>query len=295
MTLGNYRIIRQLGSGGMGRVYEAEHMVIGREVAVKVLHESRAREHGMRQRFLAEARAHARIKHPHIVRVIDFGQEGDGRIYYVMELLEGKMLIDLLGRGNTFSVRQALVIAAQIAHALISVHEQNIVHRDVNAKNVHIGQRQPTHDFIPILHGAREIIRVEQESFGYATLTDFGIAKFPNILDDEGESFGTPLYAAPEQIRGERVDARTDIYGLGCLLYETIVGNTPFLVDTVQRATEMNLNDPPQRLCKVRPDLNIPEAVEQMILKALAKDCDQRQQTAQEFLDDLMVCWQSIT
>lgn len=293
MSFGNYRIMTEIGRGGMGIVYRAEHVVLGYEVAIKVLHENRACETDCCQRFLAEARAQARINHPHVVRVFDFGQVDDGRIYYVMELLRGEMLSDILYRDGALPLPRALAIVAQVASALGAVHERGIVHRDIKPSNVHIGWRLIS-EVAPMLCGVGLHGCNPSDGFDHAKLIDFGLVRTADLSEDPNRALGTPLYMAPEQIRSERVDGRTDIYGLGCLLFEMLTGAPPFVSERADDVIDMHLAVSPPLLCSVRPDLNIPEAVEKVVRRALAKDPERRQQTAQGFLAELMACWRSI-
>lgn len=296
MTLGNYRILSVLGVGGMGTVYKAEHIVLGREVAVKVLYESRAREREWRRRFLNEACVTSQLRHPHIVEVTDFGQAEDGRVYYVMELLEGEMLGDLLGREGMLPLPRAFAIMAQVAHALAVVHARDIVHRDIKPTSVHIERRLLDELDSTLVSIAGPCYRPGfSREIDHAKIIDFGLVMSPGLTDDPGEVLGTPLYMAPEQIRGNDIDGRTDIYALGILLFEMLTGQPPFVADTREEIDRMHLFKPPPTLKSIRSGLDFPEAVELLVSKALNKDPARRQQTAQEFIGELMACWRSIT
>jgi eukaryotic-like serine/threonine-protein kinase len=208
-VIGNYRIVEPLGEGGMGTVFRAEHVVLGRPYALKVLR-SRVveKDASAAQRFLREARAAARVRHPNIVDVFDFGYLGDGRPYFVMELIEGESLTDRVARG-ALDPGDVVSIARQMAQALAAVHDRGVIHADVTPGNALIVSVDPIH----------------------VKLCDFGLAAIAGEGMSEEESdfvLGTPAYISPEQLRGLPPTDRSDQYGLGAVLFELLTGRPPY-------------------------------------------------------------------
>ncbi|HVE87239.1 MAG TPA: protein kinase [Myxococcales bacterium] len=257
-----YRIVSKLGQGGMGTVYVAEHMALGKRVAVKVLKEEISRDPAMAKRFEQEAVAASRIGQENIVDVTDFGRTPEGSLYFVMEYLEGRTLADLLQRERVLPVGRACNILAQVCEAIEAAHARGIVHRDLKPHNIVLLDRPGHPDFVKVL--------------------DFGISKMgwrQEPITEQGAILGTPEYMAPEQASGESVDPRTDIYAIGVMAYELCTGTLPFRGDHSVATMLKHINEsvePPRRR---RPDLDIPEELEQAILKALSKKADDRQQT----------------
>ncbi len=240
---GRYRVDRLLGAGGMGRVYEATQVELGRHVAIKVLMRELSGEPVFLERFRREAIAAAVLGSPHIVDVTDFGAPEDGPPFLVMELLSGESLMDVLRREGALDVSRAVRITVQLLDALADAHEAGIVHRDLKPENV----------FLVSLAGGDEMVK----------LLDFGVAKLRESkqaqrLTAVGALVGTPRFAAPEQLRGEEVDARTDVYGAGVVLYGMLTGRPPFpgpLEDLIRAVLE---DEPPDvRVVSpaVRPEL----------------------------------------
>jgi serine/threonine-protein kinase len=260
---GNYRATALLGEGGMGAVYLAEHPGIGRRVAVKVLHRNYTRDEQLLARFLNEARAANAIRHPNIIEILDSGVLADGTPFLVMELLEGESLGVRLRRDGALPVASALDFAYQTASALGAAHKKGIVHRDLKPDNLYV---------IPDPHeGGRERIKV----------LDFGIAKLQQGMSSDsvktrtGTLMGTPVYMSPEQCRGTKaIDHRSDIYSLGVILYEMLVGHPPFVSEGFGELVNMHLNVPPKSARALRAE--IPLAVDALVLKMLAKNPDDR-------------------
>jgi len=260
---GNYRAISVLGEGGMGVVYLAEHPEIGRKVAVKVLHADYARDQQVLGRFLNEARAANAIRHPNIIEILDSGVLADQTPYLVMELLEGESLAARIKRIGRLSVADACDFTYQTASALSAAHAKGIVHRDLKPDNLFI---------VPDPHEeGRERIKV----------LDFGIAKLQqhspgdSVKTRTGTLMGTPIYMSPEQCRGVRtVDHRTDVYSLGVIFYEMVIGAPPFLSEGFGDLVNMHMNVPPAPPRRVRPD--VPIGIEAVILTMLAKSPDER-------------------
>ena len=215
-SVGNYRLDRILGRGGMGTVYSGEHIYIKKPVAVKILHPQFARYQEAIHRFLREARAASAINHPNIVDVTDFGILTDGPVYFVMEFLEGKSLEDVIEREGAVELYCALNIANQIALALEAAHSHGIIHRDLKPDNIMLLKRPGRRDLVR-MSPDQSWITEREESYDFVKILDFGIAKslIPDELSAEtvqGAVFGTPEYMSPEAARGEEVDLRADVY-----------------------------------------------------------------------------------
>jgi tRNA A-37 threonylcarbamoyl transferase component Bud32 len=262
-----YKIIQKLGAGGMGAVYLAEHVVIERKVAIKILSEDFAHKADLVQRFIQEARAAARIGHENIVEVYDFGETASGSVFFAMEYLEGGDLAQLIQKSGPLSAQQVKQVALQICAGLAAAHTKKIVHRDLKPENIFLIEREGRRDFVKIL--------------------DFGIAKISTVEEGQGRLtragmiFGTPEYMSPEQARGETPDHRVDIYALGCIMYEMLTGCVPFQAETFMGTLTKQMFEqplPPSRRCRhpVPPDL------EAVCLKAMEKDRERRFQSMNE-------------
>jgi hypothetical protein len=269
-TVGNYRLTRLLGEGGMGAVYLAEHPRIGRQAAVKILHAELARSEELVQRFFNEALAANAIRHPGIVEIFDSGNLTGGGAYIVMELLEGESVAARLRRGP-IPLALAVQVAQQVAAALAAAHAKGIVHRDLKPDNLFLVP-------VPERPGA-EMVKV----------LDFGIAKLGQgptgsggVRTRTGAVMGTPLYMSPEQCRGTReIDFRTDIYSLGVILYEMLCGQPPFISEGFGELAHLHISVRPRR--PSAHVASIPEVVERIVLKALEKDPLARFQSFTEF------------
>ncbi|WP_434421542.1 protein kinase domain-containing protein [Nannocystis pusilla] len=244
-----YRLVRWLGEGGMGVVYEAEHVDIERKVALKVLRYDLSRRAEMAAVFRAEARAASRTGHPNIVEIYDFGELPDGRLFICMELLDGK---DLVPATETEVRPPAEVIAIfrQLCKALGAAHKAGIVHRDIKPENI-----------ILVRKGGRD---------GVVKVVDFGISA---VLGQErrGKIAGTPHYMAPEQIRGHAFDGRLDMYAAGCVAFELLTGSPPFPSEALEEVLNAHVHQPPPSFRQVRPDLQLPAQLEQVVLRCLSK------------------------
>jgi serine/threonine protein kinase len=272
---GRYYVQRKIGEGGMGVVFAVKHAVIERPLAIKVLKREVMRDSAVIQRFIQEAKAASRIGHPNIVDVTDFGKTPDGMTYSVMELVDGTTLSRVIKGAAPMPPERAVRIAAQIARALAAAHGKGIVHRDLKPENVFLTDRDGRPDFVKIV--------------------DFGIAKVqpidgivdPNArkLTRAGSVFGTPEYMAPEQASGRGdTDHRVDIYALGVILYEMLVGKVPHKGESMIRTIAMQMLDPATPPSQVNPDLDLPPALEAIVMKALAKKREDRHQTMSELL-----------
>jgi len=256
-VVGEYKIEQKIGEGGMGAVYSATHPTIGKRAAIKVISAELGTEPVLVQRFVQEARSVNQIGHPNIVDVFAFGQLPDGRNYFVMEYLQGESLRARLTR-TFMSIADTVQILDEVAGALEAAHEQGIVHRDLKPDNV----------FLAGVRGGFIIVKLLD--FGIAKLvTDGGIAK-----TSTGEMMGTPGYLSPEQARGKNVDYRTDIYALGCMMFEMVTGRTPFQGETPMDIVMMHVTEPPPRPSAYKA--GIPPVVEQLILAMLDKDPERR-------------------
>ncbi|MCC6300138.1 MAG: serine/threonine protein kinase [Anaerolineales bacterium] len=258
--LGAYRIISQIGQGGMATVYKAYQPSMDRNVAIKVLPRQLAESPEFAARFQQEARIIARLEHPHILPVFDFG-ESDGVTYFVMRYLEAGTLKTKMAAGP-LSLNEIDRLFTQLAEALNYAHGHGIVHRDLKPANALI------------------------DDSGNLFLTDFGIAKLlesasPRLTQTDA-IMGTPAYISPEQAKAESINQRSDIYSLGIILYEMVTGSVPFVADTPLAVILKHISDPLPPPSVVKKD--IPEAIERVILKALAKDPSDRYATASEFL-----------
>ncbi len=255
-TIDRYRLESNLGTGGMGVVYKAEHIHLRRPVAVKLLHAHLAEDAEVVERFFREARAAGDLNNEHIVKVSDFGTFEDGA-FLVMEFLPGKSL-DTVLRGKPLERQRVVHIATQVADALGAAHEKGVVHRDLKPANVILVEQDGDPDFAKVL--------------------DFGIAKLlegeTKQLTKTGIVMGTPAYMAPEQASGEMVDARTDVYALGIMLYEMLGGTPPFTGENPTQVLVAHVTRPPEPLRQHNPD--VPEGLERVVLSCLAKDAKAR-------------------
>ncbi len=267
-----YRALSRLGRGGMGEVWDAEHVELGKRVVVKLLHANLSNGASFVERFRVEARVLAQLSHPNVVGVSDFGWVG-GRPYLVMEKVEGRSLADeVKSRRDPLPLAEVLPIARQLLAGLGAAHAAGVIHRDVKPANVLYG---------PPCNGARRV-----------TLVDFGLVKQLNrsteALTAVGSVMGTPSYFAPEQALGRPTDARTDLYSAGALFYRLLTGHTPFERATMREMALAHVRDLPPPPSSFVPDL--PPLVDAVLLKALAKNPDRRFASAEEMAFALAAC-----
>ncbi len=272
---GRYRIVELIGEGGMGKVYLAEHVEIGKRVALKVLHPSYSRMPDLVERFRREARAASKIGHPNIVDVTDSGATADGSVYFVMEYLEGVELGSVIEREGALDVARALRIGGQISRALAAAHREGIIHRDLKPENIFLITRGGEADVVKVL------------DFGIAKTTEAEAAR-ERRLTSPGMAMGTPEYMAPEQAAGRAADARTDVYSLGAIMYEMVTGVPPYSGDNfMEILTKKATQDPPPPI-EVRGE--IPGQVSDVVAQAMARDPDHRPQTMEALEYELNKC-----
>jgi len=269
---GRYRLGERLGQGGMGTVYRAVHTLMDKPVAVKILRGEMATDAEAVARFHREAKSASRLDHDHCIRVTDFGQSDEGLLYLVMELLDGVSLGQVVRRGPMPTPRAA-TLGIAIAEALAHAHEQGIVHRDLKPDNVFLARRPRGRELVKVL------------DFGLAKLVHDGTLG-PSITRD-GTVFGTPEYMAPEQAQGDKLDGRTDIYALGVILYQAVTGEVPFASTNFVALLTKHVSELPRPPRQLRPELDISIELEDIILRCLEKDREDRFPTAQALAEAL--------
>ncbi|MBZ4415482.1 serine/threonine-protein kinase [Myxococcus sp. RHSTA-1-4] len=274
-TLGNYQLERLLGEGSMGKVFQARHARLGRQVALKVLKPEHARDGGFVQRFFQEARTVNQINHEHIVEIFDFVDEGEGgHVYCVMELLRGQSLASL-AKEEKLTLARIQRIAVQVCAALGAAHQVGVVHRDVKPDNLFLIHRAGQTDFVKVL--------------------DFGVAK---LLTTEGSTtgtldgtiIGTPAYMSPEQAAGLPVDARADIYAVGNILYELLAGRPPFQAPAFGQLVVQIITQPPPPLPSFLPSGEpLPPQLGELVMRCLSKEPEARPQSLAEVTTALLL------
>ncbi|MBM4342679.1 MAG: serine/threonine protein kinase [Deltaproteobacteria bacterium] len=269
MIGGRFLVLKKIGSGGMGSVYRARQEGMDRDVAIKVLLGDLKSNETVLRRFTLEALAVSRLRHPNTIQIFDYGQTPDGNPYIAMELLEGLTLYDLLRKERPLPIRRALRVMAQVAQSLAEAHGKEIVHRDLKPENIFLVQVGDNADYVKVL--------------------DFGVAKLRDhkseagTLTQAGSIFGTPRYMSPEQCSAQPVDARSDLYTLGIILYEMVTGNAPFGGDQALQLLLAHVNEAPVPPSKATEQQVIPAEVEDLVLQLLEKRPEKRVQAAGEF------------
>src|SRR5579872_2382584 len=269
---GGYVILELVGIGGMGRVYRAEQTNLGRTVAVKIIHPHLVGEENAAARFITEARAASRLNHPNSVGIIDFGKTPDGQLYLVMEFLRGRDLARVMYEEGALPVRRVVDVLRQTLAALAEAHSENIIHRDLKPENIILEPVRSGADFVKVV--------------------DFGLAKMraetqqPNITLP-GIVCGTPEYMSPEQARGDPLDARSDIYAVGVMLYQMLTGRLPFEAESPTQVVLAHLTEVPKDPREMAPERNIPGPFAELVLKAIAKEPSARFQDADELSEEL--------
>jgi eukaryotic-like serine/threonine-protein kinase len=264
-----------IGSGGMGQVYKATHITLDRLVALKMLNKSFLSDASMVQRFHREARAASKLNHPNCISIQDFGQTEDGALYIAMEYLAGRSLATLLAEEFPLGEVRVVRIVGQILAALAEAHAAGIVHRDLKLANVMVEARRDEPDFVKVL--------------------DFGIAKLSEPggggqLTGTGIVCGTPGYMSPEQARGEELDARSDLYAVGVILYELLTGRLPFESETPMGFVAKHMTEIPIPPSARRPDVPISAGLDEIVIRTLAKRRDERPASAEDLRELLFRC-----
>ena len=268
-----YHVVKKLGEGGMGQVYLAEHVKMGRRSAIKVMNPSMVHDPDAVARFNREASNASRITHPNVCAIYDFGETPDGLIYLAMEFIEGEPLTDLLEREGALPVGRATGIFLQTAEALQAAHDLGIVHRDLKPDNIMLSRRKGGGDTVKVV--------------------DFGIAKAVGG-DEAGQKVtktglvvGTPEFMSPEQLSGDTLDGRSDLYSLALVFYRMLCGKLPFEATTVQETMIKRLTDEPTKLAAARPDLSFPAGLQPVLDTALARTPMERYQSVAKFAADV--------
>ncbi|MFN7134557.1 MAG: protein kinase domain-containing protein, partial [Myxococcales bacterium] len=274
---GRYRLLEKLGEGGMGAVFKAEHVRMGKVVALKLMRPEGVRDSETVKRFHQEARIVSRLSHPNTVSVFDFGELEDRSLYMAMEYVPGRDLAHVLRVEGALSERRALPIVSQVLRSLAEAHDAGIVHRDIKPGNVMVLRTREGEDF--------------------AKVVDFGIAKVAQAPrgqernsgtgDLAAEFIGTPNYMSPEQIKGGALDGRSDLYSVGAMLFELLTGRPPFEAPSPMQVAARHLQDPPPALSDAAPGSAFTPALEALLQKALAKRPADRFQTADEMREAL--------
>jgi len=275
-----YHITKKLGEGGMGQVYLAEHVKMGRRCAIKIMTPGSMSDPDAISRFNREAANASRINHANVCAIYDFGETPDGLIYLAMEFIEGKSLTDLLEEAGTLPLPRAAVMIQQSADALQAAHDFGIVHRDLKPDNIMV-----------VTARGKDTVKV----------VDFGIAKA--VGGSEGEQkvtktgfvVGTPEYMSPEQLSGDPVDGRSDIYSLGLVFYRMLTGATPFPADSQQETMIKRLTDDPVPLAEAKPDVRFPPELQRVLDRVLARMPSDRYASAAEFGRDVKTVAQAST
>ena len=264
---GKYAVQERIGSGAMGNIYKAEHKALSKIVALKVLHKHLVREESHVKRFHREARAASRLNHPNCITVLDFGQTDDGWSYIAMEYLPGRDLCRILFDEGPMAPERAGHVMAQVLDALDEAHAAGVIHRDLKPENVMIEKLRSDPDFVKVL------------DFGIAKIRDFtGSHEESSFKTATGMVFGTPEYMSPEQIRGEELDGRSDLYSLGVVMYQILTGELPFQGDSVLEVATAHLTKSPRPLLESRPGL--PPALGVFVARLMAKKRDDRYASA---------------
>ena len=262
-----YHVLEKLGEGGMGQVYLAEHVKMGRKSALKVMRPSLVKDVDAITRFNREAANASRISHPNVAAVYDFGETPDGLIYLAMELVDGRPLSTVLAEQHSLTPARAAEIVRQTADALAAAHDLGIVHRDLKPDNIMLARGRDGADLVKVV------------DFGIAKVADSDAQK----VTKTGSIIGTPEYMSPEQLAGDPLDARSDVYALGLVAFAMLTGTLPFPSDSAQESLIMRLTERPRTLAVTQPGVAWPAGVQAALDGALERDASRRYQTAIDF------------
>ncbi len=275
-TLGCYKVVEVIGRGGMGIIYKAHDQWMDRTIAIKMLHRHLVDDEQAVKRFNQEAKAAGNIEHPNVIQAYDFGIAPDTeQPFLVMEYLEGKSLSEVIEAESRLEVERTVNIMIQACEALSAAHAKDVLHRDLKPSNIMLMKTKDQADFVKIV--------------------DFGIAKMmPSSgkemqLTQTGEVFGSPLYMSPEQFVGRKVERTSDIYAMGCVMYEALMGKPPIVGEHVLETMYKHMNEKPKKFSEVRPEVKIPAKIEAIVMRCMEKEPIQRYQTMAELHDDLML------
>lgn len=269
-----YEVLEVLGKGGMGVVYKGKRTQIDKFVAIKVLKNTLLEDEVSLKRFEQEAKASANLDDPHLISVYDFGLGPEGEPYLVMDFLVGRSLEEIIEKEGPLNLDRFMHIFKQTCMALSYIHKRGIVHRDLKPSNIMIVSTEGDNEFVKLV------------DFGIAKVIAEG-EKLMQKLTATGQSFGSPLYMSPEQCMGKDVDARSDIYSLGCVMFEALTGKTPIAGENALQTVFMHINSPPLLLSQVGSGLSLPGAVQDILLRCLEKDPEKRFQNAVELEQSL--------
>lgn len=268
--IGQYYVLRTLGTGGMSVVYAAKHLESGKIYAVKTLRMQAASDELTVKRFQREAETLTYLNHPNIVRIHDYGKTSKKQPFFIMDFLTGDSLNDVLKKEKLISYERVQTIFMQVLAAVAHAHKQGLVHRDLKPGNIMLLKTAQQSDFVKVV--------------------DFGIAKFEEEaqkLTRMGEVWGSPIYMSPEQCMGGQLDQRADIYSLGIVMYEALTGEVPFFGKNYVETMSKQIGEPARPPSQMNPNVKIPEKLERVIMRALEKEPNKRYQRVEEMLDDL--------
>ncbi len=270
-----YHVVQKLGEGGMGQVYLAEHVKMGRRSAIKVMNPSMVHDPDAVARFNREASNASRITHPNVCAIYDFGETPDGLIYLAMEFIEGEPLTALLERDGALPVPRAAGIFLQVADALQAAHDLGIVHRDLKPDNIMLTRRKGGADAVKVV------------DFGIAKAIGGDQAGAGQKVTKTGLVVGTPEFMSPEQLSGDTLDGRSDLYSLALVFYRMLTGKLPFEATSVQETMIKRLTDEPAKLAETRPDRSFPNGLQPVLDTALARTPSERYQSVAKFASDV--------